>query len=79
MLIGILSSRVFSGVIGNYFGWKSIYIIAAVLVGILDIVLLKALPETKVNAVMTYAESPVPYLHLLQEKCQIKKEPDSPC
>ncbi|MDO4556641.1 MAG: MFS transporter [Lachnospiraceae bacterium] len=57
MLIGILASRVFSGLVGGYFGWKTVYLIAAILIAILALILYKVLPDTKANVDMSYGDS----------------------
>lgn len=45
LLIGILASRVFSGVMAEYLGWREVYLIAAAFMLILGILLLFKLPE----------------------------------
>ncbi len=47
LLIGILGSRVLSGITGEYFGWRSVFYGAAVLMVLLFILLNKALPVIK--------------------------------
>lgn len=47
LLTGILASRVFSGFVGEYFGWRSVFFIAAVFMFISTIVILMVLPEIK--------------------------------
>jgi len=47
LLIGILASRVFSGVTAAYLGWRSVFFIAAGLMLLSTLVILKVLPETK--------------------------------
>ena len=44
LLTGVVLSRVVSGTVGKYFGWKSIYIIAVAFMAILFIVLKFTLP-----------------------------------
>lgn len=57
LLIGMLASRVFSGLIGNNFGWKSVYLCATVLVGIIFILLYKMLPKNNQVQSITYINS----------------------
>ncbi|WP_070043234.1 MFS transporter [Robinsoniella peoriensis] len=58
ILIGILASRVFSGLIGGFFVWKSIYLLAAVLIVVLDVVLYLFIPTTEtVNTGIKYGAS----------------------
>ncbi len=45
LLIGILLSRTFSGLIGEYLGWRVVYLIAAVLMLVLAVFLRKFIPE----------------------------------
>ncbi len=47
LLIGILGSRTVSGFAGEYFGWRSAFIVAAVLMILLFVMLLLWLPEMK--------------------------------
>lgn len=44
LFMGILLARTFSGILGNLFGWRSIYWVAAVLMLLLALVLKKFLP-----------------------------------
>ncbi|TRZ43987.1 MFS transporter [Robertkochia solimangrovi] len=45
MFIGILGSRTLSGLVGEYYGWQTMYIIAAVIMMILFLFLFRHLPE----------------------------------
>lgn len=45
MFIGILGSRTLSGFIGAHFGWQAMFLIAAVIMVILFVILIKYLPE----------------------------------
>jgi predicted MFS family arabinose efflux permease len=44
LLIGILVSRTFSGIVGKYLGWRVVYIIAAIMMMLLAIFLRKLIP-----------------------------------
>lgn len=59
LLVGILLSRVFSGILGKYFGWRSIYLIAVVLMLVLFLLIKAMLPICEANADlgMTYVSS----------------------
>ncbi len=56
LLTGILASRVMSGLIGEWFGWREMFFIAAVLMVICMIVTLLMLPEMKRNFEGTYPQ-----------------------
>jgi predicted MFS family arabinose efflux permease len=56
LLIGILLSRTFSGLVGEYWGWRVVYLIAAVLMIILAIFLSKLLPLCPPTSSMKYKE-----------------------
>lgn len=45
LLTGILASRVFSGLIGEWFGWRSMFLIAAAMMLISTAIVFKALPN----------------------------------
>jgi predicted MFS family arabinose efflux permease len=57
MLVGILLSRVLSGIIGNYWGWKSIYLLAMFCMFVLAIVLHNLLPRCDRCCEISYIES----------------------
>lgn len=57
LLIGILLSRVVGGVVGNYFGWKTIYLIAAFLMLCLMVILRFRLPKCYALSQINYRES----------------------
>ena len=54
LLLGILLSRTVSGFIGPQFGWRTMYLLAAVVMAILAIILRLLLPEGRSHARMTY-------------------------
>jgi predicted MFS family arabinose efflux permease len=47
LLIGILVARAFAGVVAGSFGWRAVYVVAAVLVGIVTLSLARVLPQRK--------------------------------
>lgn len=49
LLTGILASRVVSGMVGEYWGWRTIYYIAALLMLLCVFVTLRVLPVTPIN------------------------------
>ncbi|MDD3080259.1 MAG: MFS transporter [Paludibacter sp.] len=56
MLIGILSARVFSGVIADLWGWRYVYFISAVAVGMSTLLLTIYLPGTKSSFEGSYSQ-----------------------
>lgn len=56
LLIGILLSRVISGFIGSYFGWREMYWIATVIMAITALAIAFKLPEVSPNFKGTYKE-----------------------
>ena len=54
LLTGILGSRVISGLVGELFGWREMYYIAAGLMLICSIVVMRVLPEIQPNFKGTY-------------------------
>jgi len=57
LLIGILSSRVISGIFGRYFGWKTIYLVAVCFMIALFLLLKIMLPVCETNTNMNYISS----------------------
>jgi predicted MFS family arabinose efflux permease len=66
LLVGILVSRTFSGILGGYFGWRIVYIIAAVMMIILLLALRKLIPECK-------PVSSIKYIDLLKSTARLVK------
>jgi predicted MFS family arabinose efflux permease len=56
MLISILISRTFSGAIGQAFGWRAMFGIAAILMVVLGLTLRSLLPTSSPTASMKYSE-----------------------
>lgn len=54
LLIGILGSRIFSGIAGEYLGWREVYYIAAGIMFVLWIFTFRLLPDIKPTFVGTY-------------------------
>jgi len=48
LLIGILLARTVSGVLSHAFGWRAVYVVAAVLMLVLAVVLRRVLPEQRI-------------------------------
>lgn len=56
LLIGILLSRTFSGLIGEYLGWRVVYLIAAVMMLALALFLRKFIPECPAISSLEYKD-----------------------
>lgn len=54
LLTGILGSRVISGIVGEYWGWRTMYVIAAILMIICLFVVRRMLPDMPSNYQGTY-------------------------
>lgn len=54
LLTGILGSRVISGIVGEYWGWRTMYYIASILMVISLIIVRRALPDMPSNFKGTY-------------------------
>lgn len=67
LLTGILASRVVSGFVGEMFGWREMYYIAAGMMFICAIVVLKALPHIQSNFQGKYSDLMKSLLALVKE------------
>ncbi len=67
LLTGILASRVVSGFVGEMFGWREMYYIAAGMMFICAIVVLKALPHIQPNFQGKYSDLMKSLLALVKE------------
>jgi predicted MFS family arabinose efflux permease len=56
LLIGILLSRTFSGIVGSTLGWQAVYRMAAVMMGLLFLVFHLWLPRSTPDSAMGYGE-----------------------
>ena len=56
LLIGILASRVFSGLLGEYLGWREVYYIAAGMMVVLGILIAWLLPNMQPTFKGTYSQ-----------------------
>lgn len=54
LLTGILGSRVVSGIVGEYWGWRTIFYIASVLMLICIVIIIRILPDMPQNYKGTY-------------------------
>ena len=72
LLTGILASRVISGFIGELFGWREMYYIAAGMMLICGIVVVKVLPDIKPTFSGKYSELMKSLFLLLKEYPQLR-------
>jgi predicted MFS family arabinose efflux permease len=66
LLIGILLSRTFSGLIGSTFSWRVVYGIAVVMMLILALILRIRLPKSQPTSKLKYSELLLSLWHLLK-------------
>jgi predicted MFS family arabinose efflux permease len=66
LLIGMLTARTFAGFVADYFGWRAIYILAAILVFILICILRRELPEYRETGVSSYTHLMKTVWHLMR-------------
>lgn len=71
LLTGILASRVVSGFIGELFGWREMYFIAAGMMLVCAIIVLKVLPDIRPNFKGKYSDLMKSLLTLLKEFPQL--------
>ena len=72
LLTGILASRVVSGFIGELIGWREMYHIAAGMMFICAIVVLKVLPDIQTNFQGKYSDLMKSLLALVKEYPQLR-------
>jgi predicted MFS family arabinose efflux permease len=73
LLIGILLSRVVSGVIGDRFDWRTMFATAAVLNTLLALVLVRWLPGSPPSARLSYGQLLGSLGHLLREEPALRE------
>lgn len=56
LLIGILASRVFSGIVGEYLGWRTVFFIAAGFMVVMGVLIALLLPNMKPTFDGTYSQ-----------------------
>lgn len=57
LLVGILLSRTFSGILNKWIGWRNIYLLAAAILVVLEVVYLAKLPQYKaLNQKLSYGK-----------------------
>ncbi len=72
LLIGILLSRTFSGVVGQYFGWRAVYYAAAGIMVLTWLMLWRFLPEVKPDYKGTYGSLMTSLMHLIKTEPKLR-------
>lgn len=73
LLFGILLARTVSGIVGDLFGWRAMYWIAAVVMLLLSVVLYRLLPETRPETSATYSELLQSIGHLVRKYSTLRE------
>lgn len=66
LLIGILLSRTVSGILGSYLGWRTVYLIAAIMMFALMLILRKFIPLCNPISDIKYSELLKSMIHLIK-------------
>ncbi|MFD0475268.1 MFS transporter [Nonomuraea thailandensis] len=69
----MLLSRTFGGVLAEWLGWRAPYLVAAAIVSIIALVLLRALPETAPPSAQRYPELLAGSLRLLRTEPELRR------
>ena len=64
LLVGILLSRVISGVVAEYFGWRTMYMVAALAVLLISLTLWRVLPRFTLGTSVSYPRLLLSLAHL---------------
>lgn len=72
LLIGILLSRTFSGYIGEYFGWRAVYYIAAGIMLLMWLMIGLFLPEVEPDYKGTYRQLMTSLAHLVKHEPKLR-------
>ncbi len=73
LLVGILLSRVVSGVVAEYFGWRTMYMAAAVAVLLISLALWRVLPRFKPGTSVSYPRLLLSLAHLWQHHQTLRR------
>ena len=73
LLVGILLSRVVSGVVAEYFGWRTMYMIAAVAVLLISLALWRVLPRFTPGTSVSYPRLLLSLAHLWQHHQTLRR------
>lgn len=72
LLTGILASRVVSGIIGEYLGWRFIFFVAAGMMVICVIIIMRVLPDMPCNFKGRYSDLMKSLFSLVMEYPQLR-------
>lgn len=73
LLFGILLARTVSGIVGDFFGWRVMYWIAAALMLLLSVILYRLLPQTKPETSASYKELLGSMAHLVRKYSTLRE------
>ena len=73
LLVGILLSRVVSGVVAEYLGWRTMYMVAAVAVLLISLALWRVLPRFKPGTSVSYPRLLLSLAHLWQHHQTLRR------
>lgn len=73
LLVGILLSRVVSGVVAEYLGWRTMYIIAALAVFLISLTLWRVLPRFTPGTSVSYPRLLLSLVHLWREHQTLRR------
>lgn len=73
LLFGILLARTVSGIVGDFFGWRAMYWIAAALMLLLSVILYRLLPLTKPETSASYKELLGSMVHLVRKYSTLRE------
>lgn len=72
LLTGILGSRVISGIVGEYWGWRTMYYIAAVIMFVCIFVVVRVIPDMTVNYKGTYKDLMQSLMKIFRQRPDIR-------
>jgi len=73
LFLGILGGRLAGGFIGGNFGWRSTYVVSAVVLGLIGVVLVARLPSSPPRTSLPYFRLLASLFHLLREHAAMRR------
>ena len=73
LLLGILLSRTVSGLVGEAFGWREMYQLAAVSIAVITTIMWKALPRFTVHSTLSYPSLMLSMVQLWQRYSTLRR------